>query len=47
VRREDASGGGAVTGARRSEMLRALAADAELSGGGVTIREKMLMVLLP
>jgi integrase len=30
----------AYTGARRSEMLRALAADVDLSGGTVTVREK-------
>jgi integrase len=34
----------AYTGARRSEMLRALAADVDLSGGVVTIREKKRVV---
>jgi integrase len=34
----------AYTGARRSEMLRALASDVDLSGGVVTIREKKRVV---
>ena len=34
----------AYTGARRSEMLRALATDADLAGGAVTIREKKRVV---
>lgn len=34
----------AYTGARRSEMLRALVADADLAGGAVTIREKKRVV---
>lgn len=34
----------AYTGARRSEMLRALVSDADLAGGAVTIREKKRVV---
>ena len=34
----------AYTGARRSEILRALASDVDLSGGTITIREKKRVV---